>query len=323
MDFLKRRTFLTITFVVIQFSCSSPNKDGEATISKDKILTFRDQLFGVTAVNADHVWVVGYFGKILHSRTSGKHWVEQDSGKQKTLLDVDFVDTQNGWVVGDGGTILHTSDGGSHWIPRKSGIERRLMSVDFVDQHHGVAVGVFGTILRTVDGGETWEDRSTGEDVVLNKVCFSGPFHGWIVGEFGAILETEDGGATWQRQVSGIEEPSLFGVSFMDDDHGWAVGQDGLVLFTLDGGTNWSQWKERFAKSLFDVAVNKEMGYIVGADGLVLEKKKEWEISDRVISFSWLRGIALAGKTGWMTGDNGTILGTSDRGDSWQFITVE
>jgi photosystem II stability/assembly factor-like uncharacterized protein len=101
------------------------------------------------------------------------------------------------------------------------------------------------------------------------------------------------------------------------------VGQDGIVLTTQDGGETWRPWKERLRKSLFDVAVEGRKGYIVGADGLVMEKREGWQISDRIISFSWLRGISLIGSTGWMVGDIGTILHTSDGGTSWSFIEAK
>jgi photosystem II stability/assembly factor-like uncharacterized protein len=123
--------------------------------------------------------------------------------------------------------------------------------------------------------------------------------------------------------VSGLEKPSLFGVSFVDGKRGSCVGQEGIVLTTQDGGETWSLWKEEFQKSLFDVALEGSKGYIVGADGLVLENRGGWQISDRIISFSWLRCISLVGDTGWMVGDIGAILHTSDGGASWEFIEAK
>lgn len=304
-------------------ACSSPQKGDEAGPGEERLLTLRDQLFGIAAVDPDHVWVAGNFGIILHSNSAGSGWVLQDSGTLKPLLDVDFADRNHGWVVGQGGLVLQTSDQGRHWKTQHSGTERRLLSVDFVSPQEGVAVGAFGTILRTGNGGLTWQDDSLEEDLVLNKVSFVSRTHGWIVGEFGTILKTSDGGTSWSRQTSGIEKASLFGVSFLDEARGWCVGQDGMVLVTQDGGESWKAWKESFEKSLFDVAVTEGNGYIVGADGLVLEGRDGWKVSDRIISFSWLRAISLTGNTGWMVGDMGTILHTSDRGASWRFIEVK
>lgn len=314
---------LLCTLLFSSLACTGQEINKEEIKPEDKMLTFRDQLFGVYAAGSNHVWAVGDFGTILHSDSGGRSWIRQDSGTPKALLDVDFTDPGNGWVVGEGGMVLKTSDGGKRWIPRPSGTENRLMSVDFITPQKGIAVGVFGTILRTDDGGETWLDRSLGDDVVLNEVFFADSDKAWIVGEFGIILESWDSGNTWTKQDSGIGEASLFGVGFLDDTHGWAVGQDGILLRTENGGKEWMLRQERFGKSLFDIAVNPFMGYIVGADGLVLEKRNGWMISDRVISFSWLRDIALAGKTGWMVGGRGMILKTSDAGESWEFVTVK
>jgi len=305
-------------------ACHTPEGTDKDNTRTDKVLTFHDQLYSVAAVPPDRVWIVGDFGVILHSTSGGKNWLQQDSGTPKALMDVDFVDAARGWLVGEGGLIRCTPDGGTHWQPQKSGSNRRLMSVDFVNPRLGIAAGEYGTILRTDDGGRTWEDRSLGQDIVLNKVFFTSQTHGWIVGEFGTILKTTDSGLTWHFQNSGINATSLFGVGFENDRLGWAVGQDGIILVTRNGGDDWKPWKERFNKSLFDIAVNREMGYIVGTDGLVLEKKAaDWQISDRIISFSWLRAIALTGKTGGMVGDMGMVLRTSDGGESWQFVTIK
>jgi len=315
--------FLCFIPFLCLLACSSTEKGRGEGLHEDRLLTNRDQLYGVAAVDPDHVWIVGEFGIILHSNSAGSTWVLQDSGTPKPLMDVDFANPNQGWAVGASGIVLHTSDQGKHWRLQPSGTERRLLSVDFLSPEAGVAVGAFGTILRTGNGGATWQDRSLGDDLVLNKVSFVSRTKGWIVGEFGTILKTTDGGITWSRQASGIEKASLFGVSFVDARRGWCVGQDGIVLTTQDGGETWSPWKDEFRKSLFDVAVMDRNGYIVGADGLVLEKGEDWQISDRIISFSWLRGISLIGNTGWMVGDMGTILHTSDGGTSWEFIEVK
>ena len=320
------RLLLAPVALFFLLACSSLQGGEEANPGEERLLTPRDQLFGVAAVDPDHVWVVGDFGIILHSNSAGSEWVLQDSGTLKPLLDVDFADPYHGWVVGEDGLVLQTSDQGTHWKRQESGTESRLLSVDFLSPKEGVAVGAYGTILRTGDGGLTWQDDSLGEDLVLNKVSFVSRTHGWIVGEFGTILKTTDGGIRWFRQESGIEKTSLFGVGFVDEERGWCAGQDGVVLATRDGGTTWRPWKEDFRKSLFDVAVTERGGYIVGADGLVLEgigEREDWKVSDRVISFSWLRGISLIGGTGWMVGDRGTVLHTADGGASWRFVEVK
>jgi len=304
-------------------SCQEKEINEKPEAFEEKLLTFRDQLFGVSAADPKNVWVVGDFGIILHSGSGGDTWVQQDSGTGKALLDVDFVDSKKGWAVGQGGLVIHTSDGGMHWTPQQSNTDNRLMSVDFATAKKGIAVGVLGTILETDNGGITWTNRSMGEDVVLNEVFLKDPGHGWIVGEFGTILRTEDGGVHWTRQESGIAEASLFGVFFLNAADGWAVGQDGILLTSRNKGKDWTRRQPDFGKTLFDVAVTPVMGYIIGADGLVLEKKGDWVESDRVIAFSWLRDLCLVDKTGWMVGDRGMVLKTADGGEAWTFVLMK
>ena len=52
-------------------------------------------------MNDEDVWIVGYYGKIYHSRDGGKQWYRQDAGTTNALLGIDFVSENDGWAVGE------------------------------------------------------------------------------------------------------------------------------------------------------------------------------------------------------------------------------
>ncbi|MBI5584800.1 MAG: hypothetical protein HY892_13385, partial [Deltaproteobacteria bacterium] len=121
-------------------------------------LTFGDKFYDVAAPDHEHIWVVGYFGAITHSRDGGRTWARQQAGTVQALTGVSFANNREGWIVGDQGTILHTRDGGAHWEKQKSPVvDQKLLKVQFLDEKNGFAVGTYGVILRTADGGSTWE----------------------------------------------------------------------------------------------------------------------------------------------------------------------
>jgi photosystem II stability/assembly factor-like uncharacterized protein len=274
----------------------------------------KDNVYGIATLDPETAVVVGTFGSILATSDGGKTWERRDSGTDVPIFGVDLApDGKNGWAVGASGLILRTTDGGKTWTRQKSPLKepRHLFTVAAVDANTGWAVGDWGAIVSTSDGGATWQDRSLGiltveteespdrqttvitEDVILNDVQFVDGQHGFIAGEFGMLLATADGGATWTHRDLGTDQ-TIFGMDFTTPERGWIVGIDGLVMQTTDAGVTWTvQLGSRERELLEDVDIVAAM--------------------DK----PGLYGIDVEGKYGVIVGDAGTLLLTSDGGETW------
>lgn len=195
--------------------------------------------------------------------------------------------------MGKAGTILRTEDGGSTWDRIDAGTDRNLFTVAFADADHVWAAGDWGAVFESTDGGRTWKDRTHPEDVVLNDLAFADSKHGALVGEFGSVRLTGDGGATWRP--SQVEtDKTLFGVDFTTLEDGWVVGMDGLILRIRDGGETWElQRGERATQSL------AELGAL------------------EAIRNPGLYDISFSDGFGYVVGDIGMMLVSSDRGETW------
>src|SRR5262245_42499866 len=263
-------------------------------------VTVKDNLFGVKTLDANQAWTVGNFGSIYHTTDGGKTWEPSDSGTRASLFAVDFADAQHGWVVGKSGLILATTDGGKTWTLQKSPIppDKHLFNVKAVSPTTGWVVGDWGAVATTKDGGATWEDRSIDQDAVLYDVSFPDAEHGFIAGEFGTVLATTDAGATWTKQETGTDK-TLFGVHFATPQRGWVVGLDGLLLHTRDGGSTWEvQRGTARTESLED------LGFV------------------EALKNPGFYAVAVAGQYGVVVGDTGTLLISSDGGETWSERTL-
>jgi len=120
-----------------------------------------------------------------------------------------------------------------------------------------------------------------------------GDRHGWAVGHWGMVLRTEDGGENWvvQRQASQEDRP-LFGVHFFDAQHGVAVGLWSLVLTTTDGGRSWNQLTLAAPPGAKKADLNL-YGLFAGSRGEL-----------------------------YATSERGTLLRSTDRGESWSYIAT-
>ncbi len=295
---------------------------------------FRDNLYGLE-IRGDLVWVVGYYGTVLHSRDRGLTWQIQTSGTQEALYRVVFLDDKRGWISGSYGTILHTQDGGNHWQIQPTPTEEHLFGLQFIDQQVGWAVGSRGTLLHTADGGSSWANRPLGEDLILNDIQFVDAKRGWIVGEFGRIYRTTDGGETWLKQQSPIEvsfvsgeSRNLFRLLFQDSNGGLAFGLDGVILASHKG----EQWQVAIGDGatapgpkrnhLFSASRFDGRKWAVGERGTILAAGLEdhrWEAAGLRTPPVSLNGIAFGRDgLGLVVGNRGFMLRTDDGGREWK-----
>jgi photosystem II stability/assembly factor-like uncharacterized protein len=167
-------------------------------------------LYDVRFVGDDQGWIVGEFGKILHTADGGKTWTEQqqslvggeivDALDLPTLFGIDCVDAKQCTAVGLDGKIATTSDGGETWAFEEvaGDFSEPLFTVQLFPDGTGWAAGVAGEVMRRDEGGQ-WKRAELGMRVFswLRQVGFADANNGWLVGGFGTILRTRDGGKTW------------------------------------------------------------------------------------------------------------------------------
>jgi len=253
-----------------------------------------ENLYAAKLLDDKTGWVVGAFGAVFKTGDGGKTWEAQQTPTLDYLFGVDFASATQGVAVGKSGVILTTDDGGKTWTKQQSGTDRNLFSVVYATPTHLWVVGDWGAVVESKDGGKTWSDRTLPDDVVLTSQSWPSETTGYIAGEFGTIEKTSDGGQTFTKVQTGTDK-TIFGIAFTTPEQGWAVGIDGLVMRTKDGGATWQTQRGKLeAQSL------EQLGF--------MEALKNPGLYD----------IRFSGDYGYIVGDIGTILVSTDKGDTWQ-----
>ncbi len=187
----------------------------EVDLSGGESLATADPIFyDVSFIDLKQGWIVGEFGKIMHTADGGETWHEQERSLMEgtgifdvldlpTLYGVHMVDGQTGVAAGIEGHLARTRDGGKTWRFDQIEVEHPLVDplfsvIEFPDGT-GWAVGAAGEVVRREAGEGSWKRAKLGQDVLtwLRALSFSDPQHGWLVGGFGLIYRTTDGGKTW------------------------------------------------------------------------------------------------------------------------------
>jgi len=187
----------------------------EADISGGESLAAADPiLYDVKFTDPQNGWIVGEFGKIMHTTDGGETWHEQEKSLLEgtgiidlldlpTLYGVHMTDAQHGLAAGIDGHIARTSDGGQRWTYDQIEVEYPLIDPLFqvVELPNGDAwaAGAAGEVVRRQPGETAWRRAKLGQDILtwLRGLSFSDEKNGWLVGGFGLIYRTTDGGKTW------------------------------------------------------------------------------------------------------------------------------
>jgi photosystem II stability/assembly factor-like uncharacterized protein len=187
----------------------------EVDLSGGQSLAAADPIFyDVQFTDTQHGWIVGEFGKIMHTADGGETW----KGQEATLM--------------EGTNIFDLLD-----LPT-------LFGLHMIDAQNGIAAGLEGHIARTKDGGQRWTYDAVKVDYPLVDPLFQ-VFEfpdgtGWASGSAGEVVRRSPGDDAWGRAQLGQDVLTwLRGLHFFDKDHGWMVGGYGLIYRTTDGGKTW------------------------------------------------------------------------------------
>lgn len=166
-------------------------------------------------------------------------WTSITSPADATLRDV-AMSASDGWACGDKGTLLHTTDDGKTWTKVALPTAANLFA--------------YGSIIF---GGS-------------QNIDFQ-----YAVGDSGTIVLSKDGGLTWKVKHTGTESLRSIAVSNTDSNEIFIAagndGPDGIVLVSTDHMETWQRRVVKANAKLNAVAFTFEQGWVVGADGLLLE----------------------------------------------------
>jgi len=223
-------------------------------------------------------WALTGVDQISHTEDGGNTWI---TGPSPTGWgEMFFVNHDTGWMT-DSHRIYRTTDRALTWEEQLPMQGPAICDLYFTDALHGWAGGE-GLLLKTADGGESWESYET--DVLFLAIEFSDMLNGWAVGGWaGELYHTLDGGNTWEDKRAG-SDGYITAISFGSPDFGLASYYEDdyhSLLMTTDGGAGWDRLT-------------------------ILEDSIRWNAL-------WVEDDINA----WACGDDGTIVHSDDRGQSW------
>ncbi len=261
-------------------------------------------------------------------------WVQQVSGTNTTLLDIEFINQNTGWVCGDGGTIIKTTNGGINWVLQNSGVTNKpLYGIHPVNENVVYCVGWWETILKTTNGGNNWmivRNGTQGTTPSFFELFFLNENTGWLL-KGGMVLKTNDACNSFDSININIGFPR--DVYFKDSQNGILCGDGAQIRKTLDGGMSWQSisiplynngqpdfFKQSFVGDYGWVAARSSESTLGRLIYRTTNFGSSWDTIGRVpfpagtetycVSFS-------SQNTGWCGGTIGLLYKTTNGGFNW------
>jgi len=288
-------------------------------------------------------WAAGDEGVVWHTLDGGKTWERQATGTRASLRSVFFLPKNPfaGWIVGreelphgqgSVGVLLFTANGGGTWQRLLVNAMPGLNKVRFTDGKTGYVFGdgsdQFPTgVFKTKDGGRTWEPIP-GKRM---PSWFAGDF---LTGQTGILAGAWGSLATFRLDVftpANFESlgRSVHGV-FVFDHRALAVGEGGLVLTSQTQGAKWAYANDSLKLS-DDALANLDFhgvhgagrhAWVVGRPGSIVlhspDQGDTWKAHKTGQTLPLYGVFFIDERRGWAVGELGTILASTDGGQSWQ-----
>jgi photosystem II stability/assembly factor-like uncharacterized protein len=349
-NFYKRILLMHILFLGIiplgyAQNSSWVQQRGKKTILKGQIskVFFDDMLTG---------WVGGVNTNIFHTKDGGINWEELKSENwttpksEKRTLSEAFSNPSNCWIVGEEGKLLHSNDSGKTWKDKSFDEDYELSSVYFINESIGwIGGGYLGddnlktsgaVVFKTIDKGQTWvhqpefqvENDKLSKEIFFNTIHFSDSLNGSIAGAHGGyFFKTNDGGKSWGYVIKPVEVDQFCDAIFNPEIH-FCDASKGSYRITIcynsekyfttkNGGKTWIQQNIQTSEIstkkewyFYDDKNNSQNNFLFHQNGIQVKKQLYFPNLNNIYFTDTLKG--------WVVGENGTLLHTSDGGKNWE-----
>jgi photosystem II stability/assembly factor-like uncharacterized protein len=267
----KTKTLVSIIFLLQLFFLSMPIHAQEGWYSINHVAK-GNNMNSIYFVNDSVGYTVSDEGYLFRTTNKGINWTHTKLSS-KSLNDITFKNNA-GFVVGDSGKVFRTSDG-INWTELTSGTTNKLRAVWFIDADTGYVFGDNSTIVKTINSGETWSKLNIKTGLTITDGALATPDFGMCATYEGLFLRTLDYGKTWQYfGFSGGSGNHFNSIFFPDTSVAYATGWGGDVVFVIKfknkGNTNEIKWPpSNIPNSSF--FVNADTGYVVGNRGAIVK----------------------------------------------------
>lgn len=245
-------------------------------------------------------------------------WVELTSPNENTAFRKILLIEQEAWLLGND-NIYHSNN---FPLEQFSSQYAGLTTYNdlFIKSYNGLvngwAVGYDSYGAKTTDG-INWTAMYLSGISTFNCVSFPTSLLGFASGGDGRLHKTTNGGIDWFDTGVNLSNGSIYSIVFIDTMNGYISGGAPAFRKTTDGGANWSSISG-YTGTINDIFfLDENNAWAVGALDIIIYNGSNW-IRQPNPSGNSLNSVFFVNQLyGWVVGNNGTIIQSTDGGTSW------
>ena len=234
-------------------------------------------------------------------------------------------------AAGEDGLLLTSTDGGWLWTERKPAVAgaNGLADLARIDDSSALAKTGPTLLLVTRDRGISWSPIQVPVTMndQLRSIAVQSPGRWFAVGNR-SVYRTDNAGLDWAVDSS-YAARGMQRLVFIDSSYGYQL-RDGQVVRTHDGGATWKEMDVYGFDYHLRVFAGPALGdavYVLSEGEYIVNKSTDggetWNISLTGAAFPNAYPIAgsfVNAQVGYIAGEGGRILRTSDGGQSWAIV---
>jgi len=288
--------------------------------------------------DANSVYICGNSGMILKSTNAGLNWTNATSPSGNPNRSIFALDANTVFAGSLNGVVYKSVNGGSSWQTLSTGSTSSIIfGIYFFNSNTGFASGANGYVKYTTNSGNSWNTPGVSISAAETRIYGRrSPDEIYLLGDAYNIYRSTSYGLNWTTfpyQYQG-QVVSLASNTMDISGNTWAVGGvNGLLNVTTNSGANWSAQSVVLTNyNIFDV------GYVPGTQKIwtvgntaanmnnsILYSSNNgitWSIQLSMIG-AYLRVIYMINEnTGWISGNNGLVLKTTNGGTNWNQVNI-
>jgi photosystem II stability/assembly factor-like uncharacterized protein len=324
-----KNLFLILNLIFLTLNLFGQFQYCNSSVSKDlHDLCFIDQNIGIA---------VGDSGTIVRSIDGGINWDLIMGNDTVNFKKVKFFDVQNGIAIGS--DIYMTNDAGLSWSKTPHGNEY-YYDIEILNQTTCIISGGPVALIKSSNTGMSFIDLVVPQNGHFGLLSFVNENIGYACNKGGGgsspTLKTTNGGINWTMIQSGGNVNSVMeAMSFVSEAIGFKGGwYNASLQKTSDSAINWSNINYEDSLTygeIYDFHIKQSQPnsyYACGWYGQIFKSTdggSNWiELNSGLSNTTTLYGIFFINDTiGWAVGQNGTIIRTSNGGETVGLFDIE
>ncbi|MBS1515000.1 MAG: T9SS type A sorting domain-containing protein [Bacteroidetes bacterium] len=236
-----------------------------------------------------------FYTTIFKTTDGGSSWfIDIPRMTNVMMREMEFLDDNTGYMTGTlyvyGGPnkVFKTINGGANWVQVPFIETEAALTQKFINSETGF-VSSLNKIYKTTNSGTNWNIVYTNNPSDFNcvhSISFINSNTGFACGGMSTItlspyrfiIKTTDGGNNWQYVMNDSSNSMLGSITAVNENNIFACGSvcfdgpitgSGKILKSTNAGVTWIEETLPLDKALSKVITKNNLGFAVGADGLI------------------------------------------------------